>query len=76
MRVREQLGGQSETLGDLIKRLYSRERPRRRPRSLGPDRAKAILARAKTHLDGMAALVALEAWTHGAQAIFVTLADP
>lgn len=76
MRVREQLGGQSETLGGQIKRLYARERPRRGPRSLRPERAEAILARAKTPVDGMAAIVALEAWTHGAQAIFVTLADP
>lgn len=57
--------GQSEKVGDQIRRLYARERPRRGPRSLRPDRAEAILARAQTPVDGMAAIIALEAVAHG-----------
>ena len=44
------------------------------PASLRLDRAGALLVRSKT-LDDIAAIVALEAWSQGAQAIFVDIAE-
>lgn len=76
LKVRKSLSEQGETLEAQIKRLYSRERPERGPGALRSDRTEALLARGKTQLDGMAAIVALEAWTLGAQAIFVNITDP
>ncbi|AJY46539.1 hypothetical protein TM49_14030 [Martelella endophytica] len=51
------LGGR-ETLGDQIKLFYARERLRRGPRSFRSERADAILSRAMTPVDAMAAIVA------------------
>ncbi|WJI67237.1 MULTISPECIES: hypothetical protein [unclassified Mesorhizobium] len=69
--VRENLQKENRSLGEQIERLYQRKRPRRGPGALQMRRIDSLMERAKNELDGMAAVVALEAWTQGAQLIFV-----
>lgn len=66
------------SLASGIKRLFGRDR-REAPGRFEQRRLDALLDRAKTEVDGMAAAVGVEAWTQGAQLIFVTesaAADP
>jgi hypothetical protein len=42
---------------------------------LPPDRRRDILRRARSHADGLALIVCLEAWSQGAQVVLVTSAD-
>jgi len=57
-----------------IKMLYERARDDRAVGTLADTREQQIFERAKDRLSGMAAIVGLEAWSQGAQVLFVT--DP
>ncbi|MER8608127.1 hypothetical protein NKH48_31350 [Mesorhizobium sp. M1233] len=57
-----------------IKVLYERARDRNAAGTLADSRARQIFGRARDRLSGMAAIIGLEAWSQGAQVLFIT--DP
>lgn len=57
-----------------IKMLYERARDENAAGTLANSRERQIFGRARDRLSGMAAIVGLEAWSQGAQVLFVT--DP
>lgn len=70
--IRERLQGAAETLEVQIERLFERPRPDTGPGGLAAPRRERLFARAKRPVDAMAAIIGLEAWSQGAQMIFVT----
>jgi hypothetical protein len=60
------------TLEEQVSRLYERARPQAGPGALAVSRQDRIFARSKDRTHGMAAIVGLEAWSQGAQLMFVT----
>lgn len=60
------------TLEQQIGRLFERARPQAGPGALARSRQDQIFARSKDRTHGMAAIVGLEAWSQGAQLLFVT----
>ncbi|WP_371349135.1 hypothetical protein [Ancylobacter sp. IITR112] len=60
------------TLEEQVGRLYERARPQAGPGALARSREDRIFARSKDRTHGMAAIVGLEAWSQGAQLLFVT----
>lgn len=63
------------TLEEQVGRLYERTRLADGPGALAPSRRDRIFARSKDWTQGMAAIVGLEAWSQGAQLLFVTEAQ-
>lgn len=68
MRIRQS----TATLEEQVGRLYERVRPAAGPGALALSRQDRILAHSKDRTHGMAAIVGLEAWSQGAQLLFVT----
>lgn len=64
--------GPAAILEVRIQRLFDRPRPDTGPGDLPTPRRESLFARAKRPVDAMAAIVGLEAWSQGAQMIFVT----
>lgn len=62
-------------LAARLERLAFRERVRELPQ-LSKRRLQELRSRARTAEDGLAAIIALEAWLQGAQVLFVTPAEP
>lgn len=62
-----------QTLQESLERLTNRSATAVGPGRLAPGRRDQIMARFKSKDLGMAAIVGLEAWTQGAQALFVTV---
>jgi hypothetical protein len=63
---------QETSLESQIQRLYERPRPEGGPGRFPADRTEEVFGRATSDIDAMAAVVALEAWSQGAQMVFVT----
>jgi len=70
--IRLQIEQSKATLEEHVGRLYERTRPADGPGALAPSRRNRILARSKDRTHGMAAIIGLEAWSQGAQLLFVT----
>lgn len=68
LRIRQS----TATLEEQVSRLYERARPAAGPGALARSRQDRIFARSKDRTHGMAAIVGLEAWSQGAQLLFVT----
>lgn len=64
------------TLESQIVRIFNRSRSDKGPGSLAKPRQETLFARALTPLDAMAAIIGLEAWSQGAQMIFVSSETP
>lgn len=73
-RVSEKARDTQFTLEARLERLYAISEDQLP--QIPPIRRKEIEERAKSKSDGLAALVGLEAWIQGAQALFVTPASP
>lgn len=70
--IRERVLEGQGILSDRIKNLYERERPDTVPGTISGRHRRDIFERAKRPVDAMAAIVGLEAWSQGAELIFVT----
>ncbi|MGF1456877.1 MAG: hypothetical protein ACFB6R_16030 [Alphaproteobacteria bacterium] len=71
-RTRVEISERPIKLDGQIERIYSREITESGPGKLADTRQEAIFKRAKRKIDAMAAIIGLEAWSQGAQLIFVT----
>jgi len=72
-KIRYRIQHSDMTLENSIERIFDREPSSRRISRLSLRRRDQILSRFKDHRTGMAAAVGAEAWTQGAQVLFVSL---
>jgi hypothetical protein len=70
--IKERVRRPDGSLERQIRRLFDRARPEAGPGGLTAPRQERLFARARRPVDAMAAIVGLEAWSQGAQLVFVT----
>lgn len=71
-QIRERVRRSHESVERQIVRLFERSRPETGPGGLSETRRERLFARSRRRLDAMAAIIGLEAWSLGAQMLFVT----
>lgn len=74
-RIDAQARSPQRSLTAQLERLATGERARETPQLSRP-RQRDIRARARTPVDGLAAIIGTEAWLQGAQVLFVTPLEP
>ena len=70
--IATQIRQSKATLASHVRRLFGRERTEGGPGTLDRSRQDRIIARSRSRIDGMAVMLGLEAWSQGAQLLYVT----